>query len=416
MNLPIREKELKDSLTLIDELQSGCNRCGLCSEACATFSVTGTETDSPRGRITLARAFIDGSISPRSAVLETFDRCLGCRACESVCPYGVRYEAMRKTVQDVRHSFADGPIYDSDCKIYSRNIDWAYRIGSVFWRSYGRRFLNNPPGFAPYKKSYLNEKGGVKISSGSPIVLVVGCLQDLFQQEAIESAIRVFRFLGHEIYTDRRQPCCGALFERLITGGNGVRYTKERNKAERYKSKRLRSFLAWQKQPVCFLSASCDCYMKEAAGFDQNAGIIDLYAFIAEKAKENQIIFSLKKPLTVYRQPYCRGSKKESDSVLSLLNSIEGLTVKEIENPLACCGGYCGESIWNPEASKKMFRLKTRFLNKGDIVVAESMDCALQFSRPDEIGVICLHPLQILALTSTYESDHNAVHSESRGF
>ena len=80
-----------------------CVHCGLCLEACPTYTFTNDENDSPRGRIYLMRAVVEEKLPEDSATFRThIDRCLGCRACEPVCPAGVEYgqllEASRATL------------------------------------------------------------------------------------------------------------------------------------------------------------------------------------------------------------------------------------------------------------------------------------------------------------------------------
>jgi glycolate oxidase iron-sulfur subunit len=66
-----------------------CVHCGFCLEACPTYVITRLETESPRGRIQLARAITEGRIEPTPNVISHFDLCLQCRArgsMPSACP------------------------------------------------------------------------------------------------------------------------------------------------------------------------------------------------------------------------------------------------------------------------------------------------------------------------------------------
>ena len=84
-----------------------CVHCGFCLQACPTYVNLEDENDSPRGRIVLMRAAVEGEIALDDPSLQThIDRCLGCRACETACPSGVPYgqllEATRATLREVR--------------------------------------------------------------------------------------------------------------------------------------------------------------------------------------------------------------------------------------------------------------------------------------------------------------------------
>jgi glycolate oxidase iron-sulfur subunit len=71
---------------------SACISCGFCLPACPTYALTQDERSSPRGRITLMRALEDGRLDEDDPTLqEQASFCLGCRACETVCPAGVQY-------------------------------------------------------------------------------------------------------------------------------------------------------------------------------------------------------------------------------------------------------------------------------------------------------------------------------------
>ena len=81
------------------------------SPACPTYNRLGDENDSPRGRLHLMQAVVEGRLDPESDAFQVhIDRCLGCRACEPVCPSGVEYgtllELARETASNARASDA----------------------------------------------------------------------------------------------------------------------------------------------------------------------------------------------------------------------------------------------------------------------------------------------------------------------
>src|SRR4051794_12590941 len=74
-----------------EPLMDACVHCGFCLPTCPSYLLLGQEMDSPRGRIYLMRAGVEERVAMTPSVVQHFDTCLGCMACETACPSGVRY-------------------------------------------------------------------------------------------------------------------------------------------------------------------------------------------------------------------------------------------------------------------------------------------------------------------------------------
>ncbi|MGH2810489.1 MAG: 4Fe-4S dicluster domain-containing protein, partial [Actinomycetota bacterium] len=76
--------------SLIDD----CVHCGFCLSACPTYQLWGNEADSPRGRIVLMAEGLRPGSTMSQEMADHFDRCLGCMACVTACPSGVKYDSL----------------------------------------------------------------------------------------------------------------------------------------------------------------------------------------------------------------------------------------------------------------------------------------------------------------------------------
>jgi glycolate oxidase iron-sulfur subunit len=96
LSLPKVEMELDPALL------KQCVHCGLCLDYCPTYRLLGVEMDSPRGRIYLIKSVYEGKIAPDDPKFsDHMYACLDCRACQTVCPAGVRYGALVEAARGV---------------------------------------------------------------------------------------------------------------------------------------------------------------------------------------------------------------------------------------------------------------------------------------------------------------------------
>ena len=81
------------------ELVEDCVHCGFCLPTCPTYVLWNEEMDSPRGRIVLMSEGLEAGSELTPTMAGHFDNCLGCMACVTACPSGVRYDLL---IEDTR--------------------------------------------------------------------------------------------------------------------------------------------------------------------------------------------------------------------------------------------------------------------------------------------------------------------------
>lgn len=164
------------------ELLDQCISCGFCLPACPTHKLTGDETSSPRGRINLMRALESGELpGDDPTVLEESSFCLGCRACEPVCPAGVQYGELLEEWRDhLWHGRRRG--------VKLRGLLWAV---DARWRVRAMGIVRSHARSRPGEGAHL----------------MLGC----FERALFPAVSRAARKLAPELDAPSDQGCCGAL-------------------------------------------------------------------------------------------------------------------------------------------------------------------------------------------------------------
>ncbi|HEX9106968.1 MAG TPA: 4Fe-4S dicluster domain-containing protein, partial [Longimicrobiales bacterium] len=102
---------LAAALAQEEEKLLACVHCGFCLDFCPTYRRLGDEADSPRGRLYLMRAVVEGRLAPDDeAFTRHIDLCLECVACQTVCPSGVPYGELIERARVVRVAASGKPL------------------------------------------------------------------------------------------------------------------------------------------------------------------------------------------------------------------------------------------------------------------------------------------------------------------
>ncbi len=207
-----------------------CVHCGFCLPACPTYLETGSEADSPRGRITLMRGLHDGTLPADDDVVRHLDLCLGCRACEPACPSGVPYghilEHTRARLRD--EHVRPGPIEAARGALLGTLA--RPKAATVAMRF--AQLAGNGTVPAPVVRALSGDSKAeaqtvtlpARISPALPPVItpavgrrrarvgvLTGCVMRVLYGDVNRDTVTVLAANGCEVLANRRQGCCGAL-------------------------------------------------------------------------------------------------------------------------------------------------------------------------------------------------------------
>ncbi|VAW98862.1 Glycolate dehydrogenase, iron-sulfur subunit GlcF [hydrothermal vent metagenome] len=198
---------------IADKILRSCVHCGFCTATCPTYQLLGNELDSPRGRIYLIKQLLEGAKVTRKTQLH-LDRCLTCRACETICPSGVEYGHLL----DIGRKYVDAKIKRSIIDRIKRfaliNIlPYPIRFGILFKLTSYINFLL--PSHLKTTASAKIKKTKSQLNLSRKMILVAGCVQPTLAPQINNATINLLNKLDIEVITIAKSLCCGAVTHHL---------------------------------------------------------------------------------------------------------------------------------------------------------------------------------------------------------
>ncbi len=405
-----------------DDVQT-CVHCGFCLPTCPTYVLWGEEMDSPRGRIVLMQTALEEADTISPAMATHWDRCLGCMACVTACPSGVRYdrliEATRPQVErNYPRSLRERALRRLLFETFThpgrlRALVPALAASRPVARRLGRRLPDSSPVAALARLTpdvglratgrVLREHVAAQGTARGRVGFLQGCVQRVFFHETNVATVRVLAAEGFDVFAPRRPRCCGALM--LHTG-----YEPEA--------------LALAKELVAAFEG-CDVVAVNAAGC--GSSMRDYGRLLADDPDwaERAAAFSAKVrdvselldeagpvaprgpvPLTVAYHDAChlahaQGVRAEPRALLRGIPELELVEPPEWE---VCCGSAGVYNLLQPEAGAELGRRKAANLRAtgAEAIAAGNPGCVLQISTYlEESGerLPVHHPMELLALS-----------------
>jgi glycolate oxidase iron-sulfur subunit len=379
------------------DLLEDCVHCGFCLDTCPTYVLWGNEADSPRGRIVLIGEGLRSDEPMSDEMVTHFDRCLGCMACVTACPSGVRYDHLIERVrpQVERHHqrslFERGlrrmlfgtlphprrlrtlaPLMIAGRKLGSDRIPG--RLGMLAKVSPQLRMRDlRSTGFPEHVPAVGEQRGRVG--------LLLGCVQRVFYADVQRATIATLAAEGFEVFAPQLPECCGAL--EMHSGEEPAAVTRAEATIAAFNA-------IGDLDYVVTSAAGCGSAMKD---YGELVGTPEAQRFAERVVDVTELLGSVEPraprgpvPLKVVYHDACHlaHAQKVREQPRAMLRTIPELELLENRvEPDICCGSAGVYNMLQPEAGADLGVRKARnLLDTGaDAMAAANPGCAAQLDR-----------------------------------
>lgn len=423
MNLAPRRPPLTGDDLALSRLRreaGRCVACGLCLPHCPTYRKTLSEADSPRGRIFMMAAALDGKLAFTPELVAHLDLCLSCRACEAACPSQVRYgelvDGVRTRIEPLRwrpplqralryilfQTLARPRLLAGS----GRLLRFYQRSGLQFWLRKSRLLqgfkLDRAEARLPALR-YDFPAAGIHRANGASlgtVGLFLGCVARLADAETLRAAVFLLTRLGYDVLVAPRQTCCGALHRHQGDAARAARLARENREA----------FAQPPMLAVLHAASACGATLAE---YDPPLGapVLDISTFlVAAPGWERLTPAPLAATIAVHEPCLGRNVLHDQGAVYALLGRIPGITVIALAGNDQCCGAAGIYAVTQPEMAQALLRDKINAIRSGgaSIVATSNPGCAMHIAaglRAEGLALEVTHPVALLARQLGFAND-----------
>jgi glycolate oxidase iron-sulfur subunit len=377
-------------------LTDQCVQCGLCLPACPTYAEAQLETESPRGRIALVRAWDAGALAPTAAGDAHLDHCLGCRRCESVCPAGVRYGEILGLARTAQRQRRAPDRRQRALEWLVARPRWLQALLNMYRRLYpalprALRPLPRPPGPVPGSPA-TSAKGASAVAD--TFSLFVGCVAGAYETNVRAALMQLCAAAGVHIHVPAGQGCCGSLHA----------HAGDADTAARLGAANRAAFAGAAR--VLTLASGCHAQLAESI----DAPTSDALHLLAERRA--RLRFRPRPERIALHLPCTQRSASRSETALrTLLAQVPALEVVALDAGSGCCGAAGTRMLTDPaQATSLRAPLLTQLVASGATrLLSANIGCRLHLGNGTDLPV--QHPLEFLAECLDVPDSMGAPHS-----
>lgn len=355
---------LLDLLKEIEDVCSGCNRCGMCQTVCPVFSLSKHEGDAARGKLALLDGLSREILKRPNKVLDRLNRCLLCGACERSCSRQVPLTEIFIKARIILNAYTGLSPFK---KLIFRTVlthpalfEGLVRLSSRFQAL----FLKTKPDHPSIKETrhlapFLNSRkvpalpdrsfrASLNLTqpsrSGQRVLFFTGCLIDKMFPQVGHACLTVLQAAGADAHVLPDEACCG--IPALASG--------DRKAFDRLQSHTLDHIHIQDYDAVVTACATCTATLKtlwprmhdgDNHTLNQIASkTMDITEFILTRTAVGQSGFTFKpfqgeKTLLTWHDPcHLKGKGRALSSARNLLKSLPPYDFHDMKGAGLCCG------------------------------------------------------------------------------
>ena len=393
---------------------NACVHCGFCLQACPTYLNLEDENDSPRGRIFLMRSMLEGTVAPTDPLVrQHIDQCLGCRACEPVCPSGVPYGQLLEATRATLNEYRSMPfIARMILFVFAR--EWLLRPAMFFSRLLAATpiptLLSGINGRLGFAMAMLASTGrSIERSSYAPVTrgergtvaLLRGCVMDGLFSSTNRATGRVLRVNGYATVPAPGQKCCGALHAHA-GDLEGARALARDN---------IAAFERSGAKYIAVNAAGCGAIMKEYGhllhddpewhqrAVALSSRVRDVSELLADAGPRPGGALPIR---VTYDAPcHLQHAQRVTQAPLSVLAAIPGLELVPLHDSDMCCGSAGIYNLIEPDTSDAVLapKLENIKATRAPWIATGNPGCLMQIGAGlirAEINSRPIHPVDLL--------------------
>ncbi|MHB1653986.1 MAG: (Fe-S)-binding protein [Desulfitobacteriaceae bacterium] len=392
-----------------------CIRCGLCQAVCPSYRVVRNEPAVARGRNWLVRQLVEGQLTMSPRLKDEMFACLGCEACQTNCPAGVRTPEI---VAQLRSEYVakDGLPFTQLAILrgmlpHPKRLALAaktFRLGQKMKAvaAVAKGFPESLKGRLEVLPEVLPEPLQEKLKPGFPeeakVAYFLSCTTNFLTPNLGWDTLEVLKQSGYQAAICTDTLCCGKPQNSLGDQDTALKMA-------------VHNVQILSKLPVEAIvtdCATCGSALKEYPRWLKGhvleeearqvaAKVYDISEFLVKKGFK---VGDYSQKLTVtYHDPchlnHAQGVRQEPREILK---SLPGVTFVESPDADRCCGGAGSFCLTHPQVSERILEPKVESIlsTKADRVATGCPMCKIQLQYGlRNTDVKSSHPVELLART-----------------